>query len=480
MQQMLMACASACDQPTIHQADIQLQNSKCFSGFSSDAPQSPRPIGQAIIAMNHSIRFIVGMLVNQRGQQGRRNAGNDPEINAYIDQVYSPCRPAGMPWYDGSHLAQLITYQAQMFAANCCAYITVNLSRLLQRYVDAQLHQSLRRWNLPKQIFPAMANYVIRRLVNEADVGMGEILDTLRQGNYAQLTVIVSLEVWRVWQTVKHNLLHGQSLDPELVKRNWWQYLPTMYALRQAVERHNAMSPEQRIQAGLQKKAERLFSILPVPDFQQRNVLIDSIALYDILRGAACIDGNRDQHLADLEVFWNAHTYLRRATTETRRFAFTISTDGVSVSVHVRRPSYPAPHADQWGFHQGENNEKEYVPMHIDQDDCTIGIDPGRRSLACACWGPGQHQTWTVSNGKWHEMAGHHFANYQHRMWRQQDPEAQRLFSNVPTAKAVTHQQHVEHMTYVLEHLQQLLDFYQPPQVSTSALEDLSATGEGV
>ena len=143
-------------------------------------------------------QFFAGMLGNQRGQQGRRNAGNDPEINAYIDQVYRPCRPAGMPWYDGSHLAQLITYQAQMFAANCCAYITVNLPRLLQRYVHAQLHQSLRRWNLPKQLFPAMANYVIRRLVNEVDVDMGEIVDTLGQGNYAQLTVIVLLEVWRV------------------------------------------------------------------------------------------------------------------------------------------------------------------------------------------------------------------------------------------------------------------------------------------
>ena len=405
-------------------------------------------------------QFFAGMLANRNGD---RNTGRDQDVNVYIDRVYTQLRPAGRPWYDGSNLAQLITYQANMYAANCCAHVTVNLPRLLQRYIDNELRRLIRYPEFPRRLFKILTNTIITMLMDEAEFGLGEdILARIRAANI-NLTVAVTVRVWWLWWSIKNNFLRGASLSAESVKQSWWRYLPAMHALRLRVEEHNALSEAERVRQGRPKWNQKTFSILPVPNFQQKHVLIDSIGLYDILTSAEFIYGNRNQHLADLDNFWNTHAHMNRATTRNRRFAFTISTDGVSVSVHLRRPSYPAPQADRWGYRR-QDEERIYVPVNIDQDDRVVGLDPGRKSLFGACWGPNAEHTCTMSNGQWQEMAGHHFSNHQHKKWRRQNPEIQRLISNVPTWKSVTHHQHAIHTTYVLGHLDQLLGFYRPPK----------------
>jgi hypothetical protein len=180
---------------------------------------------------------------------------------------------------------QLITYQAKMYVANCCAHISVNLPHLLRSYVKCKLRHALFYAYLPADLMSDLLDLIIGGLEDGNMVLDARIMARIRQANPA-LVDHVSATVLSLAIHIRDNILRGHRLSKEIINRNWWKYLSTMLLLRQNVEKYNGKSAVERVRACRPARPQRIFSILPVPNFQQKHIFIDTRGLYNIMRHA--------------------------------------------------------------------------------------------------------------------------------------------------------------------------------------------------
>jgi hypothetical protein len=117
------------------------------------------------------------------------------------------------------------------------------------------------------------------------------------------------------------------SIDPDEVKARWWQYLPCLHRILQcfAKPRNN------------RKRGLRLFTMVPLTAMHRRFIMIDTDGLHQICRGAGVTDLTISEFRMDAAVQWRDFFNVDMMTTATRRFGYSIQTDGVSVSVSLTR-----------------------------------------------------------------------------------------------------------------------------------------------
>ena len=114
--------------------------------------------------------------------------------------------------------------------------------------------------------------------------------------------------------------------------------LPLLYEILQYCERHN---PIERGNQRYDKKAKhvRLFSLLPTKSgFECSNIKICGTGLYGVLKSQGILEGwTEDQYEETKNQWWRCLFQIEEFETETRTYAGEILTDGVSVSMMMRR-----------------------------------------------------------------------------------------------------------------------------------------------
>ena len=98
------------------------------------------------------------------------------------------------------------------------------------------------------------------------------------------------------------NLLGNLSLEIKEVKKNWWKYLPFLHSLL----KHISKNPR--------TKNLRSFTILPLYSFQQRNINIDTEALYQLWASTKHNDlVGREKFKESFDYWWNRSKVLNES-----------------------------------------------------------------------------------------------------------------------------------------------------------------------
>ena len=115
-------------------------------------------------------------------------------------------------------------------------------------------------------------------------------------------------------------------------------YLPLLYEILQYCEKNN---PTEEGDQQYDKKAKhvRLFSLLPTKSgFESSNIKICGTGLYSLLKRQGILEGwTEDQYEDTKDQWWRCLFQIEKFETEKRTFAGEILTDGVSVSIMMRR-----------------------------------------------------------------------------------------------------------------------------------------------
>lgn len=121
----------------------------------------------------------------------------------------------------------------------------------------------------------------------------------------------------------------------------------------------------------------RLFSLLPISSYKAKHLSIDAQVLRELLLQCnlpATVPGPVEfqQHA---ERWWNLSFDLNRVTSQDRRFAFSITTDGVKAAIHVLRPRTPDLLLNDYGF---AFDGSGYYRLEVTPETRVVGVDPNR------------------------------------------------------------------------------------------------------
>ena len=94
-----------------------------------------------------------------------------------------------------------------------------------------------------------------------------------------------------------------------------------------------------------------------------------------------------DDFNENIEHWWKMAFNIDKVTTKNRRFGFSIMTDGMSVSVNLKKEivkdSNNNVKINSYEFDEDEN----FYPLRINKNDRVVGLDPGRKDLFVAVYG---------------------------------------------------------------------------------------------
>ena len=92
-----------------------------------------------------------------------------------------------------------------------------------------------------------------------------------------------------------------------------------------------------------------------------------------------------DDFNENIEHWWRMTFNIDKVTTKNRRFGFSIMTDGMSVSVNLKKEIVKDSNnvkINSYGFDEDEN----FYPLRINKNDRVVGLDPGRKDLFVAVY----------------------------------------------------------------------------------------------
>lgn len=384
------------------------------------------------------------------------------------DELYSPTRPAGLPWNDDSNLSQCISLAAKCYATNCQNHVIVNWESRIQRW-----------WNIELQArLPFLYASQRKRMAVVFLEGQSEP-PTFRSYNDDQVQQILQTYHLLTHQC-KTTILVDVTLpvDLEATTSKWWTLLPSLWRLLQALEAGNYPG----------------FTMLPLMGVTAKYVHFDTDAFHNLLRASNVPNFPSRQafrklattraHLppeneyptpvmSDVRVcdhWWAWAFKLNKITTASdavggsptklgqRRFGYYLSTDGLSTSVQVRVPKaeWVPPTVDHYGF----DEEGEYQPLDVTEGDRVIALDPGRISPFTGIYGDAPTDKITCSKLEYRQRAGFTEAQRLRVRWMKNAPDVQRINTGIPTAKTSTTATFQVHLQYTLLHRDTLCSFY--------------------
>lgn len=340
------------------------------------------------LSFNANMRkFFAAVLRARPDQPLIRNRGRDQNgiINIFTDTHFAPLRPPDKPWIDGRNLGNLISNMARQFAVNCSNHLHTNIYKRLYQWTQFELIENLGRdfimapGEIKSMIVQKLANYLLDHLRREPGSEdmirfPQRVLNTVPADTIEFVFGVVDFVQDRLYEVILGN--QRRYIDVEHVKESWWEYVePTRQILRVFTENAERVNNEvrQRIRLG---RGLRLFDLLPVTANTARYIHITTDALYDLypFRGER---PNREQfrHRDNFEQYWqNLFRYQHFETNgaQSRRFGFSIYTDGVGLSIGMQRRADRMA-IDAWGYDQ----DGIYHPLVVDADTTVVGVDGG-------------------------------------------------------------------------------------------------------
>jgi len=189
---------------------------------------------------------------------------------------------------------------------------------------------------------------------------------------------------------------------------------------------------------------------------KQAFIHVDTRALHQLFRSqdlGLCIPDETTFHDNALE-WWCTVFNIDKLTTATKRFGFSIATDGVQYHQHnLKQLLHQA--INDWGY----DFEGQFHPLDLPQSPRVIALDPGRSSLFVAMSSETKADVTECSNRRWPEISGNRYATSKRQVWLNADQHWQQMVTLTPTPRCFTTISYIEHLSHVLELRDELLGF---------------------
>lgn len=209
--------------------------------------------------------------------------------------------------------------------------------------------------------------------------------------------------------------------------------------------RHFESSQDNSVSNGERcQKQHRLFSMLPTKQgFECSHLKMCTNGLYGLLKLSGVKDlppaGKPFREVAD--AFWRRLFDIDKFETRNRKFGGEILSDGVSVSIVLRKPK------------TGTNDASTTVSL--EDYDQVLGLDPGRTDLFSTCDVRGQHLH--HSTKQYYEDAGYKKSNRKIQGWQQRDEFVRETYELMPRKKTGDSDVMKKYIEYVLPKMERLL-----------------------
>ncbi|KAI3661251.1 hypothetical protein MP638_005688 [Amoeboaphelidium occidentale] len=130
------------------------------------------------------------------------------------------------------------------------------------------------------------------------------------------------------------------------------------------------------------------------------------------------------------------------------------STDGLSVSVHFKKPGFKE-RLNDTGFLW--SNQMKYSPIAI-ENRVVVGVDPGRIDLVVCS--DGSRKSFGCSGKEWQEIAGFRYQRWRQKSWSDKNDNIQTIIRDMHSAKVRKVEVYLTYLNYILRHYASLADFY--------------------
>ena len=308
-----------------------------------------------------------------------------------------------------SGLGQAISTTAKTYATNTQNHVVTNLPKRLWRWVSWKLEKRLPF--LDHQTTRSLASSIVNALTANEIPSIPDAIRDIQNADHR-----LDAEIWfcNIFQKTKTIILEDQSLAEDDVKGSWWSYLRPLWRILKTFEKNNRDDAAQRRTTRRRGRGLRLFSLLPFTAFHHRFILIDTDTLYVFfgrINWMGLVRPTKVDFDENAKEWWRMAFRLERVETRTRRFGFSIATDGTNVSVHLKKETPEWDGVNSHGFDKDGN----YHPIQV--GNRVVGLDPGRRDLFCAVYGDQRRQAVSCNTKEWYSMAGFTRARKKRETW---------------------------------------------------------------
>lgn len=421
------------------------------------------------------IRQFFLVVKARRGHALEHTATLDASINEYVDDIYANVRPAGLAWTDGRGLGQLTTNMARAYLVNCQNHLATNFESKFGVWVQWKVRRHV---GLLLDLDPVllgqvsqfvMASRAIQDLANFPPAVREFAVDANREQPICNCVNLVIGKALRLLTRADGIL----SMDSNIIKTSWQKYIRPFWRILKTFENHSEEDALDRILTRRRGRGLRVFSLAPIASNKAHYMSIDTDALHDLLR---CVNGlvvpvptRKSDFRDEASLWWSRMFNLNKVTTYTRRFSFSLETDGVGVSVHLLKPKGNAL-VNEYGFTYTQPSVN--VPLIIGPAR-VVALDPGRRDLYAGVSrqnttaddgiyeaGDEDEQVIGCSNVRWQEISGTRYASKKGALWLAANGEIATLVRDMPTPRCSSTAAYSNHLALFLANRDELLGFY--------------------
>jgi hypothetical protein len=370
---------------------------------------------------NFAYQLFKGLTAGPNSLATPKNpAGMSVEMLHVRDNIYAPLRQnAGIHhWVNNAYIAPMLYQAANEWAVNAKNHIVINIGGRVYWYIWYKLYRrGMGQYLTPAEI-KTLAFHMCRATRNPNFVlGNPAFTYSSAVNNLAPVHVQAAQNICDgVYGKIRQ--VFPINLDEDSVGAQWWLLLPGLHRVLRAFHRFR-----QRIQVANvpqpRGKSIRLFNLLPVAKLRRHYIHITNTGIQAI-HAAAGYTGllpgppiNALNVSGNEQLLWESAFFINRASSGyggNRRFAGSISTDGVGTSVHIMRPWHAQQGTDAYGFDQLGH----YIPIGefdpTDPDRTCLsdynGIDPGRKDVVTMVHGDEKGESRSYSLKHYRSLCG--------------------------------------------------------------------------
>ncbi|KAI3657448.1 hypothetical protein MP638_002260 [Amoeboaphelidium occidentale] len=445
--------------------DIQVEVSRLLNGYVIWMIEENRPIPD--------LRFSDGIM-----REFYQAIVSTPSINEYMDEIYSRCRPDHLAWNDSTKLGQLLSNMARMHSTNCQNHVVTNLLKWIKKWLIWKRGKQLRAFlcadDFNEVVTVAMNEitrteedegfYAIPLNIIEADILKTDVQAFENEngihGRGLRLFSLTPISTFKqkfilIDTDALHDLMTSENIgivvprDKVVFRVNaieWWPRAFNVDKLTTATKRfgfsistngveYHQHNMKQFERSEMNDWGLRLFSLIPISTFKQKFILIDTDALHDLMTSENIgIVVPRDKVVFRVHAmeWWRRAFNVDKLTTATKRFGFSISTNGVEYHQHNMK-QFERSEINDWGY----NYEGEFIPLEINGQTRVVALDPGRNSLYVAVSGKTAADVLECSNSRWQEISGTRYSTKKANTWITADRDRHMAITLTPTPSEI-------------------------------------------
>ncbi|KAI3661111.1 hypothetical protein MP638_000448 [Amoeboaphelidium occidentale] len=270
------------------------------------------------------------------------------------------------------------------------------------------------------------------------------VLDTfLARNNDFRVVVLAALLTARV-ELYSQTYASDYSLSKEFIKKNWYKYFPLLFHILSYFNEHSTADAQGRLLERRRGRGLRTFTLVPLTKMRNGFVLVDTTLLGEILAFASARGRNRvpksfpgklgiiqrnQTILRNQGKYWKDVMKIDKLSNSSKKFSFSINTDGVSARVHYKKTCYTSD-LGRDGFKIF--GDKEYVPLDV-ENRRKVGLDPGRKDMF-SCH-DGSKKSYHCSGKEWRVISGAKSSKQKRDLWISKRDDIQTIKSGMPSAK---------------------------------------------